>query len=48
MEPLGWILMIVSVGGVWTATIWCFAKVFSLPPAEETEMAKDLKDFRSA
>jgi hypothetical protein len=48
MEPLGWITMIVSVGLVWAMTIWCFVKVFSLPPAEEIEIAEGVKDFHSA
>jgi hypothetical protein len=31
MTPLGWIFMILSVGGVWSLAIWCYVKVFTLP-----------------
>jgi hypothetical protein len=48
MEPLGWIFMLVSVGAVWISTIWCFWKVLSLPPAEEAEVAKDVKGLHTA
>jgi hypothetical protein len=41
LEPLGWILMILSVGFVTILVTWCFRKVLSLPP-EEKETVKDL------
>jgi hypothetical protein len=46
MEPLGWALMFVSVGGVWILTFWCYRKVLTLPPAEE--IPEPVKDFHSA
>jgi hypothetical protein len=48
MQPLGWLMLVVSVGGVWALTLWCYLKVFSLPPAEEAEIAETVKDFHSA
>ena len=35
MTTLGWIFMIVSVGGVWTLAIWCYLKVLRLPVERE-------------
>lgn len=34
MTPSGWIMMIVSVGGVLLGTCWCFYRVLTLPPVE--------------
>ena len=31
MTPLGWLFMIVSVGFVVGLTLWCYAKVLTLP-----------------
>jgi hypothetical protein len=46
MEPLGWLMLFVSVGGVWILTFWCYRKVLTLPPAEE--IPEPVKDFHSA
>jgi hypothetical protein len=34
MNPLGWTVMIVSVGSVLTLTAFCLYRVLTLPPAE--------------
>jgi hypothetical protein len=34
MNPLGWIVMIVSVGSVLALTAYCLYRVLTLPPAE--------------
>jgi hypothetical protein len=34
MNPLGWTMMIVSVGSVLTLTVFCLVKVLTLPPVE--------------
>jgi hypothetical protein len=41
LQPLGWILMLASVGFVTILTWWCFRKVLTLP-AEEKDTVKDL------
>jgi hypothetical protein len=43
MNALGWIFMLVSVGGVTTLVAWCFYRVLSSPPPPEK-----VQDFRSA
>jgi hypothetical protein len=39
MTLLGWLFLVVSVGGVWALTIWCFTRVLSFPdePPEAVE-----------
>lgn len=39
MTLLGWLFMLVSVGGVWVLNIWCFKRVLSYeePPPEPVE-----------
>jgi hypothetical protein len=39
MTTLGWIFMIISIGFVVSLTIWCYAKVLTLPtdPAEVSD-----------
>lgn len=39
MTLLGWTFMLLSVGGVWTLTLWCFKRVLSYKdaPAEEVQ-----------
>lgn len=37
MRPEGWVMMIVSVGGVLVGTAWCFYRVLTLPPVEVEE-----------
>ena len=44
MTALGWIFMLVSVGGVTILTAWCFYRVLGAPPEAETK----IKDFHSA
>ncbi len=34
MNPLGWIMMLSSVGSVLGLTIFCLYRVLTLPPAE--------------
>lgn len=38
MNPLGWIMMIVSVGSVVTLTAFCLFRVFSLPSADVQDL----------
>jgi hypothetical protein len=35
MTTAGWIMMIVSLGIVWSLAIWCYKKVLSSPQKEE-------------
>ena len=44
MNILGWLFMLVSVGGVIVLTAWCFHKVLGAPK----ETAEKVKDFHSA
>jgi hypothetical protein len=46
MEPLGWLMLLVSVGGVWALCIWCYVKVLTLPPTEK--VPEPVKEFHSA
>ena len=48
MEPLGWLMLVISVGGVWALTLWCYVTVLRLPPPEEVEVVEAVKDFHSA
>ena len=34
MNSEGWVMMIVSVGGVLLGTSWCFFRILTLPPVE--------------
>ncbi len=38
MNPLGWTMMIVSVGSVLSLVSFCFYRVLTLPPAEVEDM----------
>lgn len=38
MNPLGWTMMIVSVGSVLALTGFCFYRVLTLPPVEVEDM----------
>ena len=44
MNGLGWIFMLVSVGGVTTLVARCFYRVLGAPPEAEQK----IKDFHSA
>lgn len=51
MTPVGWTIMIASVGGVLWLTAFCFHRVFSLDPTDVEEHLKapldiDTKDTR--
>lgn len=35
MTTGGWIFMLLSVGFVWSLTIWSFRRVLTLPPEDE-------------
>jgi hypothetical protein len=36
LQPLGWIFLISSQIFVWGLTFWCFKKVMSLPPEDDS------------
>jgi hypothetical protein len=38
MTPLGWLIMIVSIGSVVALTAFCLARVLSLPPVEVEDL----------
>ena len=38
MEPIGWMLMIVSVGSVLTLVTFCLFRVLTLPPVEVEDL----------
>ena len=38
MNPLGWIMMIVSVGSVLALTAFCLFRVLMLPPVEVEDL----------
>lgn len=44
MTLLGWTFMLLSVGGVWTLTLWCFKRVLATPD----EVPDEAKHFHSA
>ena len=44
MTLLGWIFMLLSVGGVWVINIWCFKRVLTTPD----EVPEEVKHFHSA
>jgi hypothetical protein len=43
MEPLGWLVMLVSVGSVLALTGFCFYRVMTLPPAEVDDLTSPLE-----
>jgi hypothetical protein len=43
MEPLGWLVMIVSVGSVLTLTAFCLYRVLTLPPVEVDDLTYPLE-----
>lgn len=49
MEPTfaGWTIMIVSVGSVCALTIFCFYRLFTLPPREVVEHVKSPLDINT-
>ena len=46
MEPTlaGWTIMIVSVGSVCALTVFCFYRLFTLPPREVAEAPREVID----
>ena len=46
----GWIFMLISAALVWGTTIYCFYRVFTLPPEmpPDEAMPEQAQDFRSA
>jgi hypothetical protein len=44
MTPLGWLFLVISVGGVWTLAIWCFVRVLSF----KDEPPEPVEHFHSA
>lgn len=38
MEPIGWLLMIVSVGSVLALVTFCLVRVMMLPPVEVEDL----------
>lgn len=44
MNALGWIFMLISVGGVTALTAWCFYRVLNAPK----EPPEEVQHFRSA
>ena len=43
MTPLGWIMMLASVGSVLGLTIFCLYRVLTLPPAEVDDLSAPLE-----
>jgi hypothetical protein len=43
MEPLGWLVMSLSVGSVLVLTGFCFYRVMTLPPAEVDDLTSPLE-----
>jgi hypothetical protein len=37
MTTGGWIIMLISLGGVWGLAIWCYKTVLSAPQEDLTE-----------
>lgn len=37
MEPFGWVMMLISVGGVLSGASWCFYRILTLPPIDVEE-----------
>jgi hypothetical protein len=43
MEPLGWLVMTLSVGSVLALAGFCFYRVMTLPPAEVDDLSYPLE-----
>jgi hypothetical protein len=43
MEPLGWLVMILSVGSVLALTAFCLYRVLTLPPVEIEDLTYPLE-----
>ena len=43
MKPLGWIVMILSVGSVLSLVSYCLYRVLTLPPVEEESLKGPLE-----
>jgi hypothetical protein len=41
MELGGWIMMLASTAFVWSLTSWCFYKVMTAPPEDDTGPSAD-------
>ncbi len=47
MEPLGWLVMILSVGSVLCLSAFCLYRVLTLPPVEVEEHLKGPPDIET-
>lgn len=45
MTTAGWIIMLLSVGGVTALFVWCLYRVFTAPPSERHMDTHDKSTF---
>jgi hypothetical protein len=48
MTVLGWVFLTASLAFVWGLTLWCFYRVFTLPPEEGQEVEETPEESRTA